>query len=128
MLSVPRAKVSISTSGSSAKVIAPLIHSMPQVDAIYIFWRDKRRHEQWASARPKIKGVHTHMEPICETIQPTVEQYKQESVGVSFAKMGEEGAIDRDPTESESDFMYTPLFKNAFLHMELDKNAVEQAK
>lgn len=115
-------------SGSLAKIIVPLIHSMPQVDAIYIFCGDKRRHEQWARVWPKIKGVYTRIEPICETIQPTVKQYKQEPVGMSFAKMGEEGATDRDPNELDPDFMYSQLFKNAFLGMELDKVEFERAK
>jgi hypothetical protein len=47
-------KACILVSGSVGQHIVPRIHSMPQVDSIFVFCGDLTRHRQWAAEWPKI--------------------------------------------------------------------------
>ncbi len=40
--------------------IVPLIHDIPQLDAIYIFCGNESPHEQWMKEYTKIKGVYEY--------------------------------------------------------------------
>jgi hypothetical protein len=48
-------------SGSLGEHMVPRIHNMSQVDSIFIFCGNKKRHEQWVKDWSKVKGVFTHI-------------------------------------------------------------------
>ena len=54
--------------------ILPLIHDIPQLDGVYIFCRNKTSHHQWATTWVKVKGIHTEITHICESLQQIVKQ------------------------------------------------------
>ena len=54
---VKNERVSIITSGLLGEHLVPQIHHLPQVDAIYIFCGDPKRHLPWTHQWSKIKGV-----------------------------------------------------------------------
>ena len=62
-------KVCMIISGSLGQHIVPQVHSMSQVDSIFIFCGNKKRHEQWTKEWSKIKGVFTEITPICEALK-----------------------------------------------------------
>ena len=64
--------------------IIPRVHSMSQVDSIFILCRNKKYHEQWAKEWSKIKGVFTEISPICEALKKTAHQCERNSVPMSF--------------------------------------------
>jgi hypothetical protein len=94
--------------------IVPLIHDIPQLDGIYIFCENKSAHEQWAKHWVKVKGVHTEIMPICESIQLNVKQWNQDSISVSFIAMDEE-ISNKNLDQLEPSFMYTQIFKEILL-------------
>ena len=49
--------------------ILPLIHDIPQLDAVYIFGSNQSQHEQWTQKWNKIKGVDTEVKVLCKTLQ-----------------------------------------------------------
>lgn len=49
-------KACVITSGSLGQHVVPCIHHMSQVNSIFIFCENTRRHEQWASEWSKTKG------------------------------------------------------------------------
>ena len=118
-------KVFIIISDSLGQHLVPFIHPMTQIDAIYIFCGDKRRHEEWTKSWSKIKGVYTQIDSICEALQLAVKQCNQDSIGISFVRIDEGDASSINLDQLDPTFMYTQLFKNALLNMPHDKNAVQ---
>ncbi|UJR35697.1 hypothetical protein I4U23_028446 [Adineta vaga] len=73
---------------SLGQLIVPQVHKLSQVDAIFIFCGNKKRHEGWAKEWPKIKGVFTEIKPICEALKQAAAQYEQNAVSISFVASG----------------------------------------
>ena len=125
MQDVQMEKVFVITSGSLGQALVSCIHPMAQVSVIFIFCGDQRRHEKWATEWPKIKGVHTEIEPICKALQVVAKQCNQDSIAVSFVPVGTDGISNTDLDRLDPSFMYTQLFKNALLDMQHDREAVQ---
>jgi tetratricopeptide (TPR) repeat protein len=99
---------------------------MTQVDAIFIFCGDKSRHEGWVKTWPKVKGLYTHIKPICAALQLAVKQFNQDSTPLSFAQVSGEDASEINLNQLEPSFMYTQLFKKTLLDMEHDRKTAVQ--
>ena len=110
-------EVFVIASGYLGKQLVPQIHSMIQLNTVYIFCGNQTTHEQWAKEWPKIKGVYTSIQPICEVLQPVIKQCNQDAMPVSFVAMDEVGSTT-ELNQLEPSFMYTQLFKNALIDME----------
>jgi hypothetical protein len=118
-------KAFVIVSGSLGQHLVPSIHSMPQLDAIYIFCANKVRHEQWTKEWTKIKGVHTKVKPICETLEMAAKQCNQDSVAVSFVTVSE-GSSNQDLDQLEPSFMYTQILKEILLEMKYVEKSIKQ--
>ena len=114
-------KVFLIVSGSLGRDLVPRIHPMTQVDAIFIFCGDKTRHEEWVKKWPKVKGLHTHIKPICAALELAVKQCNQDCTPLSFAQVSGEDACEINLNQLEPSFMYTQLFKKTLLDMEHDR-------
>ncbi|CAF0899393.1 unnamed protein product [Adineta steineri] len=102
-------KMCMIISGSLGQNIVSRMHSMPQVDSIFIFCGNKKHHEQWAKDWPKIKGVFTDITPICEALKDAAHQCEQNAISMSF--VGTNKKLDQlDPS-----FMYTQILKEILL-------------
>ena len=120
-------KVFLIVSGALGRDLVPRIHPMTQVDAIFIFCGDKTRHEEWVKKWPKVKGLHTHIKPICAALELAVKQCNQDSTPLSFPQVSGDDPREINLNQLEPSFMYTQLFKKALLDMEHDrKKAVRQ--
>ncbi|CAF4107723.1 unnamed protein product, partial [Adineta steineri] len=106
-------------SGSLGQHIVPLVHSMSQVDSIFIFCGNKEYHEQWAKDWPKIKGVFTDITPICEALKKAVHQCERNAIPISF--VGANKKLDQlDPS-----FMYTQIIKEILLTIDFDQDHLQ---
>ena len=114
-------KVFLIASGSLGQDLLPRIHLLTQIDAIYIFCGDKSRHEGWVKKWPKVKGVYTQINPICQALELAVKQCNQDCTAVSYAPPIAEGASDINLNQLEPSFMYTQLFKKTLLDIEHDR-------
>jgi tetratricopeptide (TPR) repeat protein len=56
-------------SGSFGKKLVPLVHDLIQIHSIYVFCMDKQKHDEWARQYPKICGVFTNINEICECLK-----------------------------------------------------------
>jgi tetratricopeptide (TPR) repeat protein len=117
-------KTFVIISGPLAQQLLPNIHSMPQLDAIYILCENKFQLEQWAKEWIKVKGVHTDIMLICQSLQQAVRQANQDSIAVSFLMVGE-NASGQNLNQLEPSFMYTQLFKEILLEMGHDTQSFE---
>jgi tetratricopeptide (TPR) repeat protein len=110
--------------GTLGQHILPLIHDIPQLDAIYIFCGHKSRHEKWTQEWNKIKGIHTNIKPICEALQLVSKQCNQDSIATSFVSVSE-SASSQNLDQLEPSFMYTQIFKEILLEMEHNKQSIK---
>ncbi|CAF3798650.1 unnamed protein product [Rotaria sordida] len=104
---IKKEKVFMIVSGSLGQYIVPEIHTLPQLDSIYVFCGNQLLHEEWAKTISKVKGVYTDIEPICKAIQIDRERCDQAMISISFRGI--------DPL-----FMYTQLFKEVLLEIDDD--------
>ena len=118
-------KAFVITSGSLGQALVPCVHSMVQVNALFIFCGEQNQHKQWATAWPKIQCVHTEIEPICKALQEAAKQCNQDSTATSFVELVTDDISNTDLNRLEPSFMYTQLFKNALLDMQHDEEVVQ---
>ncbi|CAF0733485.1 unnamed protein product [Rotaria sordida] len=104
---ITKEKVFMIVSGSLGQKIAPEMEAIPQLETVYVFCSNQSYHKQWAYKIPKIKGVYTKIEPICEALEIDRQRCDQATISVSFNGL--------DPL-----FMYTQLLKEALLEIEDD--------
>jgi tetratricopeptide (TPR) repeat protein len=110
--------------GGLCQEILPLIHDIPQLENIYILCRNTHKHEEWTKTRKKMKGVHTEITPICESIQQALKQINQDSIAVSFIPAFEE-ISHPDLNRLEPSFMYTQIFKDILLKIKYNKQSIK---
>ena len=88
-------KVSLVMTDILGQQILPFIHDIPQLDGVYIYDSNKYSSEQWTKTWMKVKGVHTEIIPICESLQQTLKQFNQDSIAVSFVTL-EQGTFNQN--------------------------------
>ena len=107
-------KVCMIISGSLGQHIVPRVHNMSQVDSIFIFCGNKKRHEQWTKEWSKIKGVFTEITPICEALKQASRQCEQNAISISFVATGGD-ATKKNLDRLDPMFMYTQIMKEILL-------------
>ncbi|CAF0817770.1 unnamed protein product [Rotaria sordida] len=104
---ITKEKVFMIVSGSLGQKIVQDIEAMPQLESVYVFCGNQSYHEQWANKVPKIKGVCTKIERICNALEIDRQRCDQAMISISF------NGID-------ALFMYTQFVKEALLEIEDD--------
>ncbi|CAF1567989.1 unnamed protein product, partial [Adineta steineri] len=134
--SISNEKAFIIVSGALGENLVPDIHSLAQVEAIYIFGRNIDSHEHWARNWSKIKGMYTEIKPVCEALQLAAKQCNEDSVSISFVSAGiedstgislissDEEASSANLNQLEPTFMYTKIFKEILFEIEHGKEAI----
>ncbi|CAF1307243.1 unnamed protein product [Adineta steineri] len=106
-------------SGSLGQHFVPFVHSMSQIDSMFIVCDNQKQHEQWAKDWPKIKGVFTNITSICEALKEAAYQFEQNAIPMSF--VGSNKKLDQlDPS-----FMYTQIIKEIILTIKFEQNHIQ---
>ncbi|CAF1133408.1 unnamed protein product [Adineta steineri] len=106
-------------SGSLGQHFVPFVHSMSQLDSIFIFCGNTKHHEQWVKDWSKIKGVFTDITSICEALKEAAHQCEQNAIPMSF--VGSNKKLDQlDPS-----FMYTQIIKEIILTIKFDRKHIQ---
>ncbi|CAF1427408.1 unnamed protein product, partial [Rotaria sordida] len=100
-------KVFMIVSNALGQHIVSEIQALPQLHSIYVFCDNQSIHQEWATTIPKVKGVYTQIEPICEALKTDCENCDRGMISISFNRI--------DPL-----FMYTQLLKEVLLEIEDD--------
>lgn len=119
---VLKEKALVITSGSLGQELVQQIHSMKQVDAIFVFCGNKARHESWAAEWSKIRGVYERITPICKGLEEAVRQSNHDLTPMSIVDKTESQGSNTNVNELDPSFMYTQLFKRILLQMKHDEN------
>ncbi|CAF1462420.1 unnamed protein product [Rotaria sordida] len=77
-------KIFVIVSDALGQHIIPEIQILPQLHSIYVFCDNQSLHQQWAKTIPKVKGVYTQIEPICETLKIDREHCDQGMIPISY--------------------------------------------
>ena len=104
-------------SGSLGQKLVPRLHDVSQIDSIFVFCGDKNRHEQWAKAWRKIKGVYTDAKDICNALRQNTNEPTAS------------GTSNKTPTVDVDDnlsFVYTTIIKEILLSITFEDNDIEQ--
>jgi tetratricopeptide (TPR) repeat protein len=117
---VDQEKACMIISGSLGQHIVPRVHGMSQVDSIFIFCGNKKRHEEWAKQWPKIKGVFTDIAPICEALKPAAQQCEQNAISISFMATGGDQTTKK-LDQLDPSFMYTQIMKEILLTINFEQ-------
>jgi len=108
------------TSGALTQTAVSVIDNMTQISGIYIFCGNEARHEKWAKEWPKVKGVFTDIQPICEALKNAAQDCDQNAVSISFAPTGDATTNINDKNTLDCSFMYTQILKDILLTIDFD--------
>ncbi|CAF3327828.1 unnamed protein product [Rotaria sp. Silwood2] len=100
-------KVFMIVSGILGQQLIPEIQVCPQLDSIYVFCENLSLHEQWTNKIPKVQGVYTQIETICEALKIDCKHSDRGMISISFQGI--------DPL-----FMYMQLLKETLLEINDD--------
>jgi tetratricopeptide (TPR) repeat protein len=118
-------KACIIISGSLGEHVVPRIHDMSQLDSIFIFCGNKKRHEQWTKEWSKIKGVFTEISPICEAIKQAADVCEYNATPISF--MGTSGDLsNKKLNQLDCLFMYTQIMKEILLAIKFEESHIKE--
>jgi hypothetical protein len=76
-------KVFMIVSGALGQSTVPNIHHLSQLDSVYVFCRDKAKHQEWTKEWLKIKDVCTGIDSICDRLKQDTQQCDRDSVSIS---------------------------------------------
>ena len=109
-------------SGALGQHIVPRVHNLTQVDSIFIFCSNKKRHEEWAKDWSKIKGVFTEIGSICDALKEAAQQCEQNSIAISFMATNDD-ISNKNLNQLDCSFMYTQIMKDILLTIEFEPAA-----
>lgn len=113
-------------SGSLGQNIVPIVHAIPYIDSIFIFCGNKSLHETWVTKWRKIRGVHTVITPICETLYQIVQKYELSSIGIYYMNPDDPSWKSGGGGNVRTSFLFTKIFKELILKMEFDNAHLQQ--
>jgi len=115
----------IISSGTLGQKTVPTVHSMAQVNSIYIFCGNKTQHEQWAKQWPKIKGVFTEIKPICEALEKAVKECDQNTISMSFVATSND-AMNKNLDRLDQSFVCIQILKEILLTINFDQEHMKE--
>ena len=120
--SIENEKACMIISGALGQRIVSQIHSMSQVDSIFIFCGNKKIHQQWAKDWPKIKGVFTEIGPICEALKVAAQHCEQNATPMSFMATSGDDISKKHLNQLDPTFMYTQILKEILLSIKFEQH------
>jgi hypothetical protein len=113
-------KAFLIVSGSIGENVIPSVHSMTQLDSIFVFCSNKARYEYLMIEWPKVKGILTHIDAICKSLYQTTHHFNQDSMPMSFLSVAGASSSDTSLNQCDLYFMYGQLFKEILLDIDDD--------
>ena len=111
--------------GCLGQQIVPRVHTMSQVDSIFIFCGNRKYHEQWAKDWSKIKGVFTEIKPICEALKQAAQQCEQSAISISIMGTGGD-TTKKNLDQLDPSFMYTQIMKEILLTIKFEQQHMDE--
>jgi len=113
---IPEETVFMITSGALTQTTVSVIDNMTQISGIYIFGGHEAPYEEW----PKVKGIFTNIQPICEALKQAAQDCDQNAVSISFASTGDPTTDIANKNTLHCSFMYTQILKDILLTIDFN--------
>ena len=112
-------------SGSLGQKIMSRVHDLSPVDSIFIFCSNKSYHEGWTKNWPKIKGVFTAIQPICDGLKQVAQQCEQNAISISI--MGASDVVSKQNLDQlDPSFIYTQIMKEILLTIQFEQQHIQE--
>ena len=112
-------------SGALGQHIMPRVHDLSQIDSIFIICGNETFHDGWTKNWPKIKGVYTEIEPICDALKQAARQCEQNAVSISI--MGPDDTLpNKSLNQLDPSFMYTQIMKEILLTIHFEQKHIDE--
>jgi tetratricopeptide (TPR) repeat protein len=108
-------KACLIISGSLAKIVIPIVHSIAQLDSIFVFCGNKARHQYLTTEWPKVTDILTHIDMVCTSLYQTIHHFNHDPMPMSFLSPAGASSSDTSLNQSDLNFMYSQLFKEVLL-------------
>ncbi|CAF4691391.1 unnamed protein product, partial [Rotaria sp. Silwood2] len=109
-------------SDKTSETFVPLIHDVPQIDSIYIFYDNVVNHEQNMKEWRKVKAVVNDISFICDQLKQNTRQCELNLIPISIVSAS--SVVDLN--ELDQSFMYSQLLKETLLEMKYDDKAKKE--
>ncbi len=123
LININSDKVFLIISGYLGQRLVPEIHSLPQLDAIYILCGREERHKVWIAEWSKVQGIFTSIEHLCKSLKKAARQYDHDAMSMSFVSKQTADALisgEQNLDQLEPSYMYSVLFKEIMLEVDDD--------
>ncbi|CAF1246083.1 unnamed protein product [Adineta ricciae] len=111
-------KIFMIISGDLVEHVVPALHDTPQLDSIFVFCGNQTLNEQWVSTWPKVKGVFTNIELICQSLKKAALRCDQNFIRISLVPPNDTSAtFNQNLNQLDHTFMYTQILKEILLEI-----------
>ena len=118
-------KIYMIISGSIGQQIVSRVHSLVQVDSIFIFCGNRIYHETRAKPWMKIKSVFTETQPICSALKQAAQQCEQNAISISIIDC-DDGTAKKIETCLDPSFMYTQILKEILITIKFQQIHIDE--
>ncbi|CAF3498465.1 unnamed protein product [Adineta steineri] len=126
MNTITNIKVCLIISGSLEQYILPRVHSMSQIDSIFIMYEEKIQDIQWVKDWSKIKGVFADISPICEALKQVVPLCEQNAMSITFLAMNTDDDISKKWNQLDTSFIYTYALTEILLSINFEDKHIKE--
>lgn len=116
-------KIFLIVSGTLGETIVPVVHDLIQLDTIFVFCRDVKRHKVWAKKWSKIEGVYNSIDSVCVQLKQAARKCDYDAVRINFVlkSMTPKLSSNHDSLDSlEPSYLYSLLFTDIILDIHED--------
>ena len=111
-------KIFMIVSGDLAERAVSVLHNASELDSIFVFCDNKALHEQWVKTWPKVKGVFTNIELICQSLKKAALRCDQNSIPISLVPPSDTSTMfNQNLNQLDHTFMYTQILKEILLEI-----------
>lgn len=107
-------KVLMILSDDFGRKLVPIVHSLIQINSIYIFSKNGSENKQWIQEWPIVRGRFTSIPYIIEILKQDVQTCDQNLLSISFISSNSEEVTD-NLDRLEPTFMHTQILKEILL-------------
>lgn len=115
--SIKKEKILFVVSGSFGPQILPRIENFEQIYSIYLFCGNKANHIEWTKPYKKIKGIHTQIKDLCDSLRYDNSQYDKSVTSITILPP----STSDDLTQANKQFIYLQVMKSILLEYHYDK-------
>jgi hypothetical protein len=94
--------------------VISFIHSIDQLDSIYIFCEHTEKHNEWTKDWPKMKGVYANIESVSNAIKHETRRWDLSLISISIV------TSTNDFNKLDQSFMYSQLLTGIIRKLEDD--------